>query len=783
MKLLYYELKKMLGLRLLWMLLVLCLIANGVLVYSFTEKDEAYPHLKKVEAAHLEDPNGLYRYYEQLTVQSNEYRLLMEAYFRGELAEEPTLERPCTFSGDTTLDDELLIRTFYRKANSERFFKADLERVIRQAKAQQAETLFSHALFGEDGFAYQQQGLIVQTYTDIYLNAEIQPEIAYGWDQLFAFDTVNLFLLLLVMSGTVAVLYADVEGTALILRSTPNGRRLTAAAKFSALLLFSLLTTLLLLFSTYLGVWLKCGTLSSLSNSIAIFADYGMVPLCVTVGEYLCLFTLSKLLLCTAAAMLCALLCLALRSLLAGCAAMLGAVAVSALLYGLLPLDGGKFMNLFGVARFVSLTESFYCVNLFGYAVLLLPVALILTALIGVLCGIRSLLLYCRSGRMPSASKRLSSLLRRLQLRLYKSKKARPENMKGTSLSLLFYELRKTFLTRGGLLLLLTVLLLKIGIVNSTYTRQVDYQATLYKDYVTPLIGPVTEEKQQQIEAEYARVQTAIDSFDRMRYAFLRGELDGESYAAFLKEYNDAADRAEPIAQLRAHADYLDNVSKKHGTSGYFLYNLDWDRLFSAGADVLLILFCILLFSGVFADEYSKSGIIQMLRTTPKGRQRLFGQKLLFTLLASGALTLLFGGVDAVMLLSRFDLHTTEAPLLSLECFGNVEASISIGDFLLLGAAVRIFAVMLIALLSCLLGALLKHRLFAQLSTLAICFLPRVAASFGLQPLRYADLIGATHLPDLLLVGGGWSFVWLFLICFALLLLALTLFARKEFCQ
>lgn len=778
MKLLYYELKKMLGLRLLWTLLVLCLIANGVLAYSFTEKNEAYPHLKRVEAAYLEDPDGLYRYYEQLTVQSNEHRLLMEAYFRGELAEEPTLERPCTFSGDAALDDELLIRMFYRKANSERFFKTDLEHVIRHAKAQQAETLFSNALFGEDGFAYQEQGLIAQTYTNIYLNAEIQPEIAYGWDQLFAFDTVNLFLLLLVMAGTVAVLCSDVGSTALILRSAPNGRRRTAAAKLAVLLLFSLLSTLLLLFSTYLGVWLKCGTLSSLSNSIAVFSDYGMTPYCVTVGEYLGLFLLSKLLLSLAVGALCSLFCTLTRRIALGCSATLFAVAVGLPLYHLHEASAMRFLSFYGLSRFFELTSTFRCVDLFGYAVLLLPVVLSLIAAVSLLGGIAFWLCY----RPPSVG--IPSIFSLRYLRRFFSKISARHNGKGTPpLSLYWYELRKSLLSRKGLLLLAALLLLKLGTASSTYAPRENYQAMLYAEYMQAWSGPTSAETQQAIREEYEGVQAALNDFDRMRYAFLRGELEESVFSDYMTEYNYAADRVTLIEQIHDHAAYLDTLPAKGIENGYFLYDLDWNVLFSAGADLLLILYTVLAFSGVFADEYGKAELLTLLRTAKNGRERLFWSKILFTLATTGGIALLTAGIDAVWIITHLSLPNAEAPLLSLERFGNISTTIGIGSFLALGTLVRIFAVMLVGLLSALLGVWIRQRIYTALIALSIVFAPRIAADLGASPLRLLDLAGACSLSELLLRGGTWSYVWLFFLTCTLLAAVLIGLARKELCK
>lgn len=786
MKLIYFELKKLTMHRLLVWFLLVCLCGNFILCYTFAERDDTYFYLQKIEEDYEKDPVRVTAYYNELCAQNEEYFLLMQAFYMGELDTEPTYSLPCTYSNDPQVDDYALLCRFFAGQNVAYSFAKTMEQVIAQAKIQQSEILFSYDGDSDRAFGFQQQGLIAQTYENVLKTADLSPGMGYGWDQFFRFDTVNIFLFLLVLVGTLTVFLSDAGNIGLIVRITKKGRERLSLAKIAAFSIFALLSAILLLLTAWLAVLLKCGAFSDISNSIAVFADFRMVPMSVSIGEYLLLYIASKLLLGCAVAAICALCCVLLRNISLGCIAAIGVAVLNFLLYQFLP-DSARYFNLFALARFTTLTATFRCFGFFGYAVLLWPVALIGTLLLA-LCGCLLVLFLHRHRRVLNSASwqpilKLKKLLSKIP-HLPKRPTRRPH-----TLSLFGYELRKLFSSRSVVFLLIIISLLKIGVSVQTYAPKTTYQTTLYAEYMETLTGPNSQEKQAFIEEEYGEIQAILSRYEEMRAAFFAGTVDYTDYDAYLKEYHYATDRAALIEKLHSHAEYLNTLPEKGVTDGYFLYDVDWDRLWEGSADLLLILCIVFLFSGVFSDEYGKDGIVPLIRTSKNGRAPVFKRKMLLSVCGATALSLSFGVLDLCLILTRFQLPCADAPLLSFEFFKDSATTLAVAQFLALSAFLRMIFVLLISLLSTMMGALIKNKLYTLVSALGVIFLPKLATEFGFGAMRYFDLTNTLQPAKLfqlsaqVQLGGDWGYLLVLLSAIFLIVFGLTFMARKEYCK
>ena len=154
-------------------------------------------------------------------------------------------------------NDYDLIRIFLSRQNEEEEWRRQIEKTIERAEINKEDLLIFYVNLDENSFAYRQQDLISRLYTDVLENTKLETR-GYGWDQLFSFDAVNIFIFLLILAGAVVIFLSDVGRPALILRVSKNGRGRTAIAKIVALLCWAILSVFLVLLTIGVAVYLKC---------------------------------------------------------------------------------------------------------------------------------------------------------------------------------------------------------------------------------------------------------------------------------------------------------------------------------------------------------------------------------------------------------------------------------------------------------------------------------------------------------------------------------------------
>jgi len=792
MRLVFFELKKALGSGILVLFLLFCAIACGLVSYTESTRDDTYFYLQKIEEDYLKDPEALRTYFEEtLMPLSTDFERLLRAYYRGEISEEPIRSLPCTYSGDEKYNDYDLIRNFFVQRGAEETWKKQIEKTIERAEITKEDLLVFYVNLDEDSFAYRQQDLISRLYTDVLDRTDLEAK-GYGWDQLFSFDAVNIFIYLSISAGAMAVFLNDIGKSALVLRVSKKGRGQTAIAKIAVLLCWSVLSAVLVCLMAGVGVYLKCGAYSDAFAPMASFFDYQFMPYCFSVLEYLLVFLGAKILLACTVAMFCAIACLLLRNVSLAFLTSAALMTICFLLFRFAQADALKYLNFYGIGCFGALTNSFRCVNVFRTPLPILPVAVALLVLLFFLSTAAVFLLFQKS--------RLANALHFLNFGRFKKaetcapcsfgKRAKEKNY-GTEL--LFYEFRKTFMTRSAAFLLLVVFFLKIVVSSGTYDYRSGFKRPFYEDYMAVLAGENTDLKRKYIESEYAFVTERIGLESKLRSDFLQGKLEPQAYHDFLEEFRYAQDRKDLIERIRIHSEYLDQTKEKTGISAHFLFETDWIRLFQAGSDVLLMAYLVYVFSGVFADEYVKSSGksqgLAMTKTTKNGRGTLFWKKLVFVILVSVTAVALFCLIDGIFIWKNFTLPAKDAPLLSLEIFGNAATSVSLRELLVIAVMVKTAGAVLLSLLSAMPAVLIKNKFYTLTASFSLAFLPEILAFFGVKQASYFSFANVFHPSKWLVIGasldrfGDWGYVFLFFAFATLATVLITAFARKEYCK
>ena len=747
--LLKFEFKKLLGHRYLVIFIVSCLIINGVICYLNSDRTPETTYVQQMLSEYEEDAEPFLEAWREIKQIESDYDKLYVAYIKGQIPEEPQLIYPCNYSGKEDLNDDVLLRRLFDCVAREDEYRSEVEQYVNQAKINKDELLSSYGGLDKSSFAYQKQALIEHRYTQVLEQTQLFPEAGNGWNQLFAYDAVNIWMLLAVIAGTITLVLSEQGNASMILRCSKKGRFHTAFAKSMALLCWVFIVLFLFTATTMLTILFKSGGYSSLTNSIAIFEEYTAIPIALTVGEFWALTLTVRFLSLCAVGVICACVCIWLRSISLSFATMITAIGIQYVMFLFERTESVQYLNIVGAMSLSSTLSTFRCASLFGYAIEFLPLLLFCGLAVAIIGSITFQYLFCNIRLSISRRGLLAQVKRTLvtQIELFQSKftsKSTTRKRHLFSANLFAYEWRKAFTSRGVLLLLFLAVVFKLSAAYVQFDSQNTYSLMLYSHYIDEVQGEQTDEKREYIENEIERIENILDEFLQKKQEFYSGNLSYDQYSMVLEEYNLASSSEEVAERVMFHSEYLDWLANHRNVNAHYLYDIDWIRLFEVGSDVILIALLAYLSSGVFSDEYTKlsgeGNRMLMISATKKGRTNLYRHKLSFSLLLSLIITLLFNVMDGFCIVRNFNLPNGESPLLSLELFGGIEYSGTIHQFIATTLVIQLFVAVIVSGIVALLGALIKNKLYTLLSSFSLLFVPLLFKKIGLVQFAHYDI-------------------------------------------
>lgn len=762
-----YELKKLLGVRYLWAFLVILLLLNSAVAWVTAGKSpragEPADMISAFIDSYFEDPAPYDAHYEAMEAFAAEQDLLwIEAMQNRDFDFVPE-QLPDLYSTDEDFSDRELFAALHGAIAAARDYPEKIDGVLGGARANLAE--FDAMGISPDSFTYRYQLRVIELYETAREEVSIGVEYTRGWGEYFAYDTVNIFLFLMIlMLGASVFAQERQSGFLPILRAARHGRGRTAVAKILTMLTVSGVFVFLFTASTWAVFGLRLGY-SSPDNALQALSSFTLSPYRVTVGQYFLITVGVRLLSC----MLFGASVLALSTVLGNDVLIyLAGLGVGGLNLALsfLPAGGAlaplKYLNLISAAAVDPLFVRYRAMGLFGAVTGYVPLMLCFYgALLLTLCAVAGYR-YVRGMQAlhPAAIDRVISTVMTHAARLrtawrkrrkYEVRSAR--RARRYSMSLTLAETFKLLISSRFLAVVLALLVLKAGYAARVYAPNSTYADHVYHEYMTELEGPLTEEKLDYLREERAAINGILARKEAMQAAYLAEEIGFEEYRAYLSDYNDAYTRDELFAAVEERAAYLQARQAQTGERGWFLYDSGWRTLYESEADLFLYAAILLLLTGIFASEYtsrsSSGGFAQILRATKNGRKRTFAAKLTAAAVVSTVLALMMVAVDITAVFAGYEMPAFGAPLWSMPLFESVGAGLTVGGYLFLFVLLRLLGVWLLAGLVCALSELLCKYIPTLGSSVMLTLLPALCAAFGLaaaEKLNYLNLLAGTPL-------------------------------------
>ena len=712
MKLIVFEMKKLLEMRFLRVCLLVLLAICFVLSFFAAEKNQ------KDAAPHKELDAFFDLYFENRAEMDAYYKELVQSEIRDPMQEQRPQQTEQKYAPDGYTDLQMF-SVLYAAIEQAQGHPARMDGVVESAEKNLAE--FRAMGISESSYNYRLQQKIIRTYTDLKSTVRIGIEPSCGWEIYFNHSAQNALLFALILLVSVSVVSCDrTVGMLPVIACTKRGKKGLAGAKILAPMLAVVCLVLLSSLSSFAAVGLACGY-SSASNAIQSVPGFALCPYALSIGQY---FALS-LLLRTAAFCLLAAMSALISALIHNRAFSFGAgllllgsqYALNSLSY-INPDSAWKNLNLIALTDASPLFARLRTCNLLGvpcpYVPLAFGLCIILTALTLVLFGF----VFVR--RQSSFAKKGASFKLPVKLKELAGKRHLPSFMPK---SLFGIELYKMLIASGMIFVLLLLGTGKIAYAQYEYRNPNTVSDHVYHEHMTELEGPLTEQKLLYIQEKRNEIDRILAVSDRMQQDFIAGKITQAEYAEYLEQLEYAKSEDAHWATVEQKRNRLLSLSAE-GVEGWFVYDTGWLKLLNSEADLLLLLAIALFASHAFSMEYKRSvpsdGFASILRATPKGRGRTYFAKLASVLCVSVCVCILFSLIGLLSVASQYALPAANAPLASLYGFENAADTYTIGGYYALMLTCRCAFALLTAIGIFSLSCLLRRSLYAMAIGIAL---------------------------------------------------------------
>lgn len=783
-----YEFAKLRGYRILWILVSALLIINVIICYVDTEYDPIYFAVEELLTSYEQNSTEIDAYYNDLinirTIYEENYRLWMH----GNIVEEPVLAFPYTYSHEA--DDFTVLTSLYRTFEANDDYKALLNKQIESARQIKNDLLRTYGDTVKSHYTYQKQEKIDKIYSNILVVISDDTEMGYGWNQIFSFDTINIFLFISVILGASLIITSDFGKSSELIRSTSKGRYFTILAKQETLFIYTVIIVAAFMVTTIVAVNLKCKGLSEVTASLGVFSEYRDIPLKLNILEYLIFCTLCKILSLFFIGELTLCVCMILKGISISVLITMSFVGLQYYLCYSADNDFAKLINIVSCAHVTPLVSQFTCFSLSGKVIQFLPFVCSTIVIACLFLGVINTIIFSIT-YLGSATKTNRMTKNIFKFRFFNFKFANSKCIFKGSRSLIGYEVSKHLLLKRTIIFLVAAMCIKVFFLEYQYPTYRSYDESVLLTYMETLGGEVTEEKHDFIDREYSELNKTINEYETSKVLYRSGEIEYEEFAKCIDAHNYAINHIGVVERLDNYSDYLKKADSNSDCTLEFLYDTDWIRNFDSGFDIILITILIYLCSGIFADEYKKTSgndsIMSLLLSTKKGRQSLFRSKIIFAVLFGVLSFFTLSVFDIVHILEYYILPSTDAPLLSISMFQNTDSCITLMQYWIMLFIVRISVCLLFSILVCVIGLLTKSKFITIIISFGVVFTPMLASSFGIEQFEYFDLTNAFSVHELYLMSSrvdfisDYGYLMFFLLGFFMIIVSLIAISNKKY--
>ncbi|MBQ9746969.1 MAG: hypothetical protein IJW21_09130, partial [Clostridia bacterium] len=598
-----------------------------------------------------------------------------------------------------------------------------------------------------DSYLYRYQLDVLKHYRHLDDNVTIEPTITRSWNTYFKYNGEFLFFALFLIVCAIAVMLGDRQNGFYTIESTcKNGRRITFAAKFGALMAVSALTVLIFTASSLVAVFSISYFASPLAPVQSVEA-LRLVPYEISILGFLAMFTGVKIMSACVFSATVGALCVLVKHYAFAFALGAGFIGLNYYVTTLdvLQVKQWKYLSLWLTCDAEETLSRFRSVDVCGDSVDILAVfALAAVEILALSLAVCLAFHHSRNARSAEREDifaligKIKNCLAAFFAKISLGKKKKP--FKGKT-SVTAFELAKN---KFVLISLVFLLIIKIFASADYFTPVERTYDRLYKKYVSEIAGVYSDEKLKYIDTKYSECERIIQKKTYMENSYYAGKISDTEFEDYMREYNTASASIKVLADLKTQARYLQRIYKFSGIEGSFFYEADVLHYTGKGVDFLLLLFVGVLGCNSYVKEYGKTSsqgsISQILKSTKKGRMCTFSRKLGIVLVFSAIAWILFEAVDLVFFLGRYELPPLSVLLVSSQSYKNAPEVFTLSNYFVFKTVISFFGTLVVAALCFAISQLLRDFTLVFTSAAACIVIPNVIYSAGATVCGYFDI-------------------------------------------
>lgn len=743
MKLLYYEIYKILKRRVILIFMAVMLVLNIFLCYrSCIDKNEYTEEIKSVFEMYESNP-------EETILLANDvetaYDDMMKTVF--EALKEHVEINTSSISGlyfDTLNKDHAVFGKLLDSIEYAQDFKDNIQKVIDTAKYNltEFETLYKN----KNSYIFQQQKKVIELY-DKLKYMPVRPAYNVGWEKYYFYNTVIIFIFFAALIICSEAFATDGQCLRVIIHSTKKGRFQTVIAKIGAVFILNFISLLLFSVTNLIIIGMFYG-FSDVTSGIQSVQSFMLCPVNLSILSYIILSFFTKFLIISAFSAILLFVSVYGNQIITYISGILF-ISLNYILSIIRYVDDNnvfKNLNFYSASNVNYLFTRYRSFNFFDNAVGYVPVTIILYSLIFIAFTATVLWLYLKKIKIDNISFKLYFPVKDLYIKFKdRIKKHVNQKLDGTVQkkyikSIFGWEVYKVLISKRLIYFVAFLIIIYLFISYNENKPIVSYSNNAYLEFNEILHGEVTTEKEKWIKNERQRLNEIITDYSRIKEDYLTHKISTEDYMEAYDQYNIAVSRSAELSVIEERYNYLTGVKNTKNIDGWFLYDTGWQLLLFKDFDIILFACLLLLFGGLFSDEYSENKFVNILRSCKNGRGKLFNAKMLTVFSLTSALFVIFKGTELALIISNFGLPDAAAPLVSMPEFSNTNSDISIIYFTILHYAISYFSWLALAYVTAGLSSLFLRKT-ATISTISIVvLLPMFLSVFGFYGLDKLDL-------------------------------------------
>ncbi len=603
------------------------------------------------------------------------------------------------------------------------------ENFLGQVESRAGEMSILSIFSNEDSFTNRSIRKTPRAYAPLKVNTL---ELVNSQGLLFATNrdfTDILAILLLLMAASILVLNEKEVGLFALLRPTQYGRSFLLLAKQLSLLTFSVLLYLLLYGSNFIVSWRLYGgtTLTPWLQSVEGF--HGSI-LPISIGGYLVLFSITKILTYFLVAVIFTLLCIIGRNTLFVYGAAFAYYLTSHLLYLNIPGSSSlsllKYFNLSYMLHTNAVYQNYLDVNILGYPVGVLWVCFFLLLPVGFFIAVSNLLIFSRQKNLIYHNLKIFTPAYYLRRFSYKVRSG-----------LLYYEAYKILVTYRAGIILLIALIVSVYQVNS-YRMPYIPNDNLYQYYMKQVEGELTDKTYDFLREEQTRYRNLKKQLEVIQEEYKAGRIHQASYQYLenitVQDLKSEIGYQMLVGRVKAiEARYME----EEGIKPWLVYDTGFNQLLgiipigNLSAAHILYLFCLIsCIAPIYAIE-NQYGESKLFGATRRGRLPSFFARFLTGILLTIILYAIIYIPCTLNVLKNYTSAGLHAPIQSLDTFRFFPWRMTIGGVLILANVIRLIGSLLCMILILCISYYSKSTASALAISFGIILMPTVILLLG----------------------------------------------------